>query len=123
MAEAEHLLHRQVNPGWVQDGEFSSQTFKPTPKDENKLSVYDGKQMDAADSFAHYTTHQKLLSAGVVSVSTVEVEAASLKWAIDGVPFPQHGHIDFAGLSGSQAKAKAAQLKAKALARGWSYQL
>ena len=115
MAEAEHLLHRQVNPGWIQDGEFSSQTFKPTPKDENKLSVYDGKQMDAADSFEHYTTVQKLDSAGVASVSTIEVEAVALKWGIDGTPFPQHGQIDFAGLSGNQAKAKAR-------ARGWSYQ-
>ncbi len=122
MADEEHLLHRQVNPGWVQHGEFSSQTFKPTPKDDNKLSIYDGKQMDAADSFAHYTTVQKLNSVGVVSVSTAEVEAVALRWEIDGVPFPQHGYVDFAALSGNQAKAKAAQLKAKALARGWSYQ-
>lgn len=122
MAEEAHLLHRQVNSAWVQCGEFSSQTFRPTPKDNNKLSVYDGNQMGAADSFAHYTSVQKLSSVGVVSVSTAEVDDAGLRWEIDRVPFPQHGHIDFAGLSGGQTKAKAAQLKAKALARGWSYQ-
>lgn len=121
MADEEHLLHRQVNPDWVQDGEFSSQALKPTPKDQGKLSVYDGAQISAADSFTHYTSVQKLKAAGVVSVSTIDVDAAGLRWAIDGIPFPQHGHIDFSGLSGSQVKAKAAQLKAKALSRGWTY--
>ena len=121
MAEEEHLRHRQVHPDWVQDGEFSSQAFKPTQKDEGKLSVYDGKQIKADDSFTHYTVVQKLRSGGVVSVSTVEVDGAGLRWLIDGVPFPQHGHIDFSGLSGSQIKAKSVQLKTMALARGWTY--
>ena len=122
MAVDDHLLHRQVNPDWVQNGEFSSQTFRPTLKDGGKLSVYDGNQSSASNSFMHYTTIQKLNSAGVVSVSTGEVAEAGLHYELDGVPFPEHGYIDFNGLSGNQVKAKAILLKAKATARGWSYQ-
>jgi hypothetical protein len=33
------LLHRQINPSWVQQGRVTSQAFRPTPKDESKLSV------------------------------------------------------------------------------------
>lgn len=44
--EATHL-HRQVHPSWVQDGRATSQAFKPTPKDNGRLSVYDGDQMVA----------------------------------------------------------------------------
>jgi len=35
------LLHRQVNPAFVQSGRVTSQAFKPTPKDQGLLSVYD----------------------------------------------------------------------------------
>jgi len=34
------LLLRQVHPSFVQDGKITSQVFRPTPKDENKLSMY-----------------------------------------------------------------------------------
>ena len=38
----ETLLLRQVHPSFLQDGVVSSQVFRPTPKDECKLSAYDG---------------------------------------------------------------------------------
>ena len=40
------LLFRQVNPGWIREGRVTSQAFKPTAKDEKKLSVYDGDQAE-----------------------------------------------------------------------------
>ena len=122
MADEEHLLHRQVNPNWIQSGQFSSQTFRPTSKDAGKLSVYDGKQISAGESFAHWTSELNLKSDGVVSVSTGEVEALALAWAIDGTPFPAHGYIDFTGLTKGQVERSATLLKARALARGWSHQ-
>ena len=122
MADEEHLLHRQVHPSWVQNGQFSSQAFRPTPKDVGKLSVYGGKQISAGESFAHWTSELNLKSDGVVSVSTGEVETLTLAWAIDGTPFPAHGYIDFTGLSKGQVERSATLLKARALARGWSYQ-
>ena len=35
------LLYRQVHPNWTVDGGISWQAFRPTPKDEGLLSVYD----------------------------------------------------------------------------------
>ena len=121
-ASEEKLPHRQVHPSWVHDGEPSSQTFRPTGKDQHKLSVYDGKQISAEGSHAHYTGLLKLLSAGVLSVSCGEVESAGLAWKVDGIPFPAHGHVDFGNLNAHQQKAKASVLKAKAWSRGWTYQ-
>ena len=39
------LLLRQIHPSFVQDGRVTSQAFRPTPKDESLLSVYDGDQI------------------------------------------------------------------------------
>jgi len=36
------LLLRQVHPNFLPDGELSSQAFYPFPKDNGRLSVYDG---------------------------------------------------------------------------------
>lgn len=41
----ESLLLRQVNPRWIREGRVTSQVFRPTPKDEKKLSVYDGAKI------------------------------------------------------------------------------
>lgn len=38
-------LLRQIHPNFVQAGRVTSQAFRPTPKDENHLSVYDGDQI------------------------------------------------------------------------------
>ena len=35
------ILLRQIHPIWIQQGRVTSQAFRPTPKDENKLSVFD----------------------------------------------------------------------------------
>ena len=44
----ETLLHRMVHPTWLQNGLPTSQTFRPTPKDAGRLSVYDGSQIPPA---------------------------------------------------------------------------
>jgi len=43
----ETLVHRQIHPSFVQAGFPTSQAFRPTPKDESKLSVYDGDMITA----------------------------------------------------------------------------
>ena len=60
------LLYRQVHPSWIEDDFPTSQAFTPTPKDELRLSVYDGDEISAASSWEHYTG-QGLLSSGVVA--------------------------------------------------------
>lgn len=50
----ETLLHRQVHPSWIQEGRVTSQAFKPTPKDEGMLSVYDGDVSGPEESWRHH---------------------------------------------------------------------
>ena len=57
------LLWRQVNPHWVRAGRVTSQVFKPTKKDNNKLSVDDGDLVSAEEAYRTYTENYP--SAGV----------------------------------------------------------
>lgn len=118
----ETLLHRQVNPSWILLGRVTSQAFKPTPKDEHKLSVYDGDQIDAEDSWVHYTTSLGLASVGVLAISVAECTAEGLNARPDPDPFDEHAVIEFEGNSNSQIEKKSKKLKKKAVDRGWQYE-
>ena len=42
----ETLLHRIIKPNWwLQADNVSSQSFRPTPEDQKRLSVYDGDRI------------------------------------------------------------------------------
>lgn len=116
------LLLRQVNPSWIQSGQVTSQAFKPTPKDEQQLSVYDGDQIDARNSWLHFTNELGCESAGTLAVSVAECSAYELLVEPDPTPFPEHVIIRFDGLSGNQIEKKAKRLKACAIERGWLYE-
>ena len=118
---AQTLLHRQIHPSWVQDGQVTSQAFRPTPKDEKKLSVYDGDQISPADAFSHYTGGQGLASVGVLSVSVEECRAIDLDALPDPEPFPEHAVIDFGDLPEKAVKSKGKLLKSRAVARSWQH--
>ena len=115
------LLHRQVSPGWIRNGEISSQTFRPTRKDAGLLSVYDGDQITAQGAWQHFTNALGFASAGVVAVSVTECQGQQLPVRPDPEPFPEHVVIDFTGLSRSQVERKADRLKMAATARGWLF--
>jgi len=107
------LLHRQVHPGWIIGNTisiqaFSSQTFKPTPKDKGLLSVYNGN-------------NQGLKSVGVVAVTPAECKTVPVPVVEDNEPFDGHCSIDYRGLSGNRVKKAASILKSFAQERGWQY--
>ena len=117
------LLLRQVHPTFVQNGFATSQAFRPTPKDESALSVYDGDLISAEASWVHYTTTLGQGSVGTVAVTVDECAAENLPARPDPAPFPEHAVIDFTGLSDGKCKTKGKKLQAKALARGWLHQV
>ena len=114
-------LHRQVNPSWVEkDGTVTSQTFRPTTKDKNKLSVYDGDTISAADAWRHYVNEHE--SAGVLAVIVSECKALGLQAYSDPGPFPEHAVIDFdQRLTNGQIRKIARKLRDMAQSRGWQY--
>ena len=118
----ETLLHRQVHPAWMQEGRITSQAFRPTPKDAEKLSVYNGDRVDARGAWEHFTGTLGFASAGGVAVSVGESERVGLKATEDPLEsFPEHAIIDFAGYGASQTKKAAERLRAFAIERGWLY--
>ncbi|GAB4524785.1 MAG: hypothetical protein Tsb0020_42860 [Haliangiales bacterium] len=114
------LLHRQVHPSWVQGDRVTSQTFKPTPKDKHRLSVYNGEMIGASAAWEHFTSEGHT-SVGVLSVTPGECREHDLKVDVDGTPFPEHVSIHFEGVSGNQIEKRAKKLRTQALARGWSF--
>ena len=89
------LLFRHVHPSWIQDGEVSSQAFRPTPKDNHRLSVYDGDQIDAESSWVHFTQSLGLESAGALAVTVLECTDEALSVEADPEPFPEHVVVNF----------------------------
>lgn len=123
---ASTLLHRQINPKFIQPNPLSaqprvtSQAFRPFGNDR-MLSTYDGDQISAADSWLHYTSELALESCGVMSVTPAECAQTKLQVIPDGVPYPDHVSISFTGLTPGQIKSVSKILTLAANARGWQY--
>ena len=115
------LLLRQIHPSFIQNDRITSQAFRPTPKDEKKLSVYDGDLIDSVATFEHYTQELKLASVGVMGVTVDECNTLNLPCRHDPEPFPEHAIIDFSDLAESAVTKKSKLLKKKAEFRGWLY--
>jgi hypothetical protein len=115
------LLHRQVHPKFIQHDGVSSQSFTPNSEDDNMLSVYDGEQFTALDSFENYSS-KGLTTAGVLSVSVSEVREHGLPCSTDDETFIGHVLIDYNLCpSKKQIKKTAGKLKDAALLRDWQY--
>ena len=117
-------LYRQVNESWLQQGVPSSQTFRPTQKDNGKPSVYDGDIIFSAEaSYLHWTQDLKLTSDGVLAVTEAECSGKNLPAVTDGIDFPAHATIDFTGCASTgEIKRLAGELTKLAVARGWQHQ-
>jgi len=115
------LLLRQIHPSFIQNDRVTSQVFRPTPKDEKKLSVYDGDMIDPMAAFEHYTQQLKLASVGVMGVTVDECSALNLPCQSDPEPFSEHAIIDFSHLAENAITKKSKLLKKKAEIRGWLY--
>ena len=119
--KSDTLLHRQINPSWIQEGRVTSQAFKPTPKVKKQLSVYDGDQISAEEAWHHYTENLRFPSVGVLAVVVVECQDLGLGVKPDPEPFPEHAVIDFSNLPNAQIEKKAKKLRECAQARGYLY--
>lgn len=113
------ILLRQAHPKFM-DGDIpTSQVFYPFPKDDGKLSVYDGDQITPADAHRHYTEVLKNESHSVWGVSGVEVINEGTKAVANPLKdFLSHALVDFQGMTDKDCRKKAKKLKAHAVARG-----
>jgi hypothetical protein len=118
----ETLLHRQIHPTFVQNGRVTSQAFKPTPKDDGLLSVYDGDLITAEAAWKHFTQMLKHVSTGVYALTMAECKSTGLPARPDTNPFPEHAVVDFTAYGSNQIDKKAKLLRLYAVARGWQFQ-
>ena len=117
------LLFRQINPEWVDAGVTTSQAFKPTSKDNGRLSVDDASLIMAEDAYKRYTECQGLVSVGVLAVTVAECNQQHLPTVPDPRTCqPSHAVIDFSNHSSNQIRKMAQRLKHFAIERGWQYQ-
>lgn len=128
LTDSDELLFRQVHPAWVRDGRPSSQAFRPTAKDNSRLSVARGALTTAQAAYEHHTTRLGFQSAGTWAVAVGECRGLSLPVEADPIteasgqpPDPAHAVIQFLGLSKAQVEAKGAKLARFASARGRLY--
>lgn len=118
----ETFLLRQVHPDFVNCGRITSQVFRPTFKDDGKLSVDDGDKTTAEAAFKNYTECRNLRSAGVVAVTLGECEKLQLSVSPDPIEcVPSHALMDFSSLSRGQKRSAAKKLRKYANDRGWQY--
>ena len=115
------LLLRQIHPSFVQDGRVTSQAFRPTPKDEHRLSVDNGDRIQAEASWQRFTSNPACSSVGVQAVTPAECQAQDLPVIEDGHPYPEHCSIDFSAFEKKVVECKAKALRAQAAMRGWLF--
>lgn len=116
---SETLLLRQAHPNFVKDNLVTSQAFIPFPRDDGNLSVYDGDQISARDSFEHYTRVLGNRSHSVWAVATREADCEGLIGRPDPLPdHPFHACIDFNAIPERAWRKAAKRLKSRALKRG-----
>jgi hypothetical protein len=123
------ILLRQVHPAWIQKGRITSQAFRPTPKDQNKLSVNRTSKTTPQEAYKLYTEERKLSSSGVWGVSVGEVrEIADLDIQSNPLKAPvkdqSHCLIDFSKVSSkSRITSISSKLSDKARFRGCLFSL
>jgi hypothetical protein len=113
------FLLRQVHPQWLKDGQVLSIAFRPFPKDDGLLSVYDGDLISPEASLNHFTGILGYKSDGVWAITVRETEACALPVRAEVVGhFPEHAVIDFTAHAAKEQKAKSKILATKAEKRG-----
>lgn len=118
LGDPDELLFRQVHPTWIVDGVPSSQTFKPTPKDEGKLSIALASKIDAEGAYRHHIEVLKLASVGSWAVTVAEVTEAELNSFEEPLDdSPAHGFVDYRGLARRPTEKAAKVLLARMRAR------
>lgn len=117
----ETLLLRQIHSSFVQDGRVTSQAFRPTPKDEYKLSVDNGDCVQPEASWRRFTANVNCKSTGVQAVTGAECQQQLLQVIEDGCPHPEHCYIDFSSSDKKAIEKKAKVLRAQAERRGWLF--
>jgi len=113
-------LLRQIHPAFVRQGTVTSQAFRPTPKDDHRLSCDDGDRIAPEAAWRRYTG-QGLASSGVQALTVAVCTSQGLLVEPDADPYPEHVSVDFTGLSNGQIERISKRLRDHASVSGWLF--
>ncbi|MCK0510023.1 hypothetical protein [Aromatoleum buckelii] len=124
LTNSSEVLFRQIHPNFLENGEPSSDRFRPSEKDLNKLSVDRSALTTAAQSHGLYTSNGRA-SAAVFGLSVGEFESEMISCHSDpvvgtdtAVENPAHALADYSAHTSQKQKLIAKKLKRLAVARG-----
>lgn len=127
LSDGDEVLFRQVHPNFMQGDLPSSQSFMPTSKDNNMLSV-DRSSLTTAKESCELFRGNGFDSGAVYGVTVGEFREQGIPCigepldATDGqAANPAHAFADYTAHAPSLQKTKAKRLKQKALLRGRLY--
>jgi len=124
LIDQSEVLFRQIHPTFYEKGEPSSQPFKPTEKDDNRLSVDRSALTTAADSCDLYRAngHASVavygLTVGEFTTEKINCHSDPLKASDTQLANPAHAFANYADFGSSSQKNIAKRLKRMAIARG-----
>jgi len=118
----ETTLLRQIHAAFIHGGRVGSSAFRPSKKDKDLLSVYNGDLITAESAFQHFNDRPNCSSQWVCGVTYHEVDSIGLESRPDVEDhFPEHAVIDFTPYGGSRQEKLAKQLRDFAHNRGVLY--
>lgn len=125
LTNGDEVLFRQIHPTFLEDdGEPSSQPFRPSEKDEDKLSVDRETLTTPADSHALYVSNgwESVavygLSVGEFGKEKLPCSSNPLEKTDKQAANPAHALADYSAFSANKQKTIAKRLKKDARARG-----
>jgi hypothetical protein len=124
LTDAAEIVFRQIHPNCMHEGEPSSDRFRPSEKDANKLSVDRSALVTAEQAHTLYTRNGNA-SAAVFGLSVAEFAADEVGCYGDPIKAtetlaanPAHALADYSAHTPKQQKLIAKKLKRAAVARG-----
>jgi hypothetical protein len=124
LRDAAEVLFRQIHPDFIQNGEPSSDRFRPSQQDQNKLSLDRSKLVTASQAHANYVAGGRA-SAAVFGLSVGEFSNENIPCVEDPLPAagerlanPAHALADYSRHSPSDQKLISKRLKRIAVRRG-----
>lgn len=124
LEEKNEVLFRQIHPSFMEDNEPSSDRFRPSVRDQHRLSVDRSALTTAAEAHARFVSGGRK-SVAVFGLSVGEFDAENIPCSEDPIPAsanepenPAHALADYAAHELATQKLVAKRLKRLAVARG-----
>lgn len=121
----DELLHRQIHPAWFEEGQPTSQGFRPTGKDDGMLSVDRSTLSTAEASFVLHRDGKGLQTAGTWGLTVGEFLAEDVRCRKDPIEAsqdepanPAHAVADFTPHGTGRCKIISKRLRNVAVGRG-----